>query len=116
MAHKKDSLIAAILAVDDCTPANGGLCVYPGSHKLGPLEDFSDVKGFHYLDPKKFPLEKATPLTLKKGQVSARSNSCAFVYFRNWEWTFALQSVILNNHLISTNKRPNAIIYCHRTV
>ena len=70
MPYKNDSLIAVILAVDDCTPSNGGLCVYPGSHKLGPLEDVSDAKGFHYIDPKKFPISGATPLTLKRGQVS----------------------------------------------
>lgn len=68
MAHKNDSLIAALIAVDDCKPSNGGMCVYPGSHKLGPQEDVSDTKGFHYLDPKKFPLDGATPVTLKRGQ------------------------------------------------
>ena len=69
MAHKDDSLIAVLVAVTDCEPSNGGLCVYPGSHKLGPQEDVSDAKGYHYLDPTKFPLEKATSVTLKKGQV-----------------------------------------------
>lgn len=68
MAHKNDSLIAVLVAVDDCLRTNGGMCVYPGSHKLGPQLDVSDAKGFHYLDPQKYPIEKATTANIKKGQ------------------------------------------------
>ena len=67
--YKKHSMVAVFVNLDDSSPENGGLCVYPGSHKLGPLEDASENPYYHYLDPKKYPLEKATPLTLKRGQV-----------------------------------------------
>ncbi|XP_047470682.1 phytanoyl-CoA dioxygenase, peroxisomal-like isoform X1 [Penaeus chinensis] len=66
---KNDSMIAVFVSLDDADPQNGGLCVYPGSHKLGPQEDCSSVPGWHYLSQEKFPIEKATPLTLKRGQV-----------------------------------------------
>ena len=36
---KNDSLIAVFIHLDDCTPENGGLAIYPGSHLLGPQED-----------------------------------------------------------------------------
>ncbi|CAL4122245.1 unnamed protein product [Meganyctiphanes norvegica] len=66
---EKDSMIAVFVSMDDADPHNGGLCVYPGSHKLGPQEDVSNVDGWHYLSQEKFPLENATPLSLKKGQI-----------------------------------------------
>ncbi|XP_012523356.1 probable alpha-ketoglutarate-dependent hypophosphite dioxygenase [Monomorium pharaonis] len=73
---KKHSMMAVFLHLDDTTPENGGLAVYPGSHKLGPLEDHApkeaaDGKGeqFHWVDPKKYPLSKAVPISAKKGEV-----------------------------------------------
>lgn len=66
---KKDSMIAVFLSLDAADPSNGGLCVYPGSHKLGPQEDISTAPGYHYLSQEKFPIEKALPLTLTRGQV-----------------------------------------------
>ena len=36
---KNDSMVAAFIHLDDSDPSNGGLAVYPGSHKNGPLED-----------------------------------------------------------------------------
>lgn len=66
---EKDSMIAVFISLDAADPDNGGLCVYPGSHKLGPQEDVSNVTNYHYLDQEKFPIEKATPLTLKQGQI-----------------------------------------------
>ena len=36
---KNDSMVAAFIHLDDSDPDNGGLAVYPGSHKIGPLED-----------------------------------------------------------------------------
>lgn len=48
---EKDSLVAAFLHLDPANPENGGLFVYPGSHKLGPQEDVGAREGnFHYLD------------------------------------------------------------------
>ncbi|XP_043272964.1 probable alpha-ketoglutarate-dependent hypophosphite dioxygenase [Venturia canescens] len=71
--HKKHTMLAIFLHLDDTTPENGGLAVYPGSHKLGPLQDHgvTDEKGesYHYVDPKKFPLSDATPVTAKKGEI-----------------------------------------------
>lgn len=72
--HKKHTMLAVFLHLDDTTPENGGLAVYPGSHKLGPLEDFgvADEKTgeqFHYADPEKYPLSKAVPVTAKKGEI-----------------------------------------------
>lgn len=66
---KKDSMVAIFFNLDDSSPDNGGLCVYPGSHKHGPQEDVSDDPRYHFLDKVKYPIEKATPLHLKKGQV-----------------------------------------------
>nr|CAD7602954.1 unnamed protein product [Timema genevievae] len=41
--------VAVFIHMDDTTPENGGLAVYPGSHKLGPLEDKGVLeKGMHY--------------------------------------------------------------------
>ncbi|KAJ8673489.1 hypothetical protein QAD02_004751 [Eretmocerus hayati] len=36
---KKHTMMAVFIHMDDTTPGNGGLCVYPGSHKLGPIPD-----------------------------------------------------------------------------
>ncbi|KAG7200119.1 hypothetical protein KM043_000561 [Ampulex compressa] len=70
---KKHTMLAVFLHLDDTTPENGGLAIYPGSHKLGPLEDhgLSDEKGeqYHYVDPKKFPISGATPVSAKRGEV-----------------------------------------------
>lgn len=49
--YEKDSMVAAFLHLDAADPQNGGLFVYPGSHKLGPLEDYGAKVGeFHYVD------------------------------------------------------------------
>ncbi|XP_063978509.1 phytanoyl-CoA dioxygenase, peroxisomal-like [Diachasmimorpha longicaudata] len=70
---KKHSMLAVFLHLDDTTPENGGLAVYPGSHKLGPLKphtshDEQNGTTF-YVDPEKYPLNKATPVTAKKGEI-----------------------------------------------
>lgn len=67
-------MVAVFLHIDDSDPENGGLCVYPGSHKLGPLEDFgTKVDGgegdFHWADPNKYPVDGATPVKAKRGEV-----------------------------------------------
>ncbi|XP_034256157.1 probable alpha-ketoglutarate-dependent hypophosphite dioxygenase isoform X1 [Thrips palmi] len=70
--HKKHSLMAVFLHMDDTTPENGGLCVYPGSHKLGPLPSQTNITNglaFHWCDPARFPIEGATPITAKKGEI-----------------------------------------------
>ncbi|KOB53206.1 putative alpha-ketoglutarate-dependent hypophosphite dioxygenase, partial [Operophtera brumata] len=50
-SYEKDSMVAAFLHLDAANPENGGLFVYPGSHKLGPQEDVGAKEGnFHYVD------------------------------------------------------------------
>jgi len=67
--YKKDTMVACFINLDDTEPANGGLAVFPGSHKLGPLENKSSTPLFYYVDQEKYPIEKATPVSAKKGQV-----------------------------------------------
>ncbi|XP_066996934.2 phytanoyl-CoA dioxygenase, peroxisomal [Anabrus simplex] len=69
---KNDSMVAVFIHMDDSTPENGCLCVYPGSHKLGPLDDKGiEEKGekYHYVDQNEFPIAGATPICAKKGDV-----------------------------------------------
>ncbi|XP_072930227.1 probable alpha-ketoglutarate-dependent hypophosphite dioxygenase isoform X2 [Epargyreus clarus] len=69
--YQNDSMVAAFIHLDAASPENGGLFVYPGSHKLGPQEDFGPKEGsnFHYVDQKKFPLSGATPVIAEAGDV-----------------------------------------------
>ncbi|XP_075976586.1 phytanoyl-CoA dioxygenase, peroxisomal-like [Anticarsia gemmatalis] len=68
--YEKDSMVAVFLHLDAANPENGGLFVYPGSHKLGPQEDVGQRESnFHYVDQKKFPLEKATPVIAERGDI-----------------------------------------------
>lgn len=70
---RNHTMLAVFLHLDDTTPENGGLAIYPGSHKLGPLEDHgvTDENGeeYHWVDPKKFPLSNAEPVSAKKGEI-----------------------------------------------
>ncbi|CAH0689951.1 unnamed protein product [Spodoptera exigua] len=68
--YKHDSMIAAFLHLDAAGPDNGGLFVYPGSHKLGPQEDIgAKESNFHYVDQTKFPFERAAPVVCERGDV-----------------------------------------------
>lgn len=62
--HEKDSMIAAIIHLDDAPEEKGCLRVYPGSHKLGPLDATGDD---HALDPHAFPIAGATPVAAAAG-------------------------------------------------
>lgn len=70
---KKHTMLAIFLHLDDTTPENGGLCVYPGSHRLGPLKEqrVKDAQGEEtlYVDPERFPISGATPVTAAKGDI-----------------------------------------------
>ena len=70
---KKHTMLAVFVHLDDTTPENGGLCVYPGSHKLGPLpvRQLSDERAdkYFYVDPDKYPISEATPVSAKKGEI-----------------------------------------------
>jgi phytanoyl-CoA hydroxylase len=65
--HEGDSMIAAVLHVDDANVENGCLCVVPGSHKLGALEHCHD--GSFYLPLDEWPLERAVPVEANAGDV-----------------------------------------------
>ncbi|XP_058802893.1 phytanoyl-CoA dioxygenase, peroxisomal-like [Phymastichus coffea] len=72
---KKHSMVAVFVHMDDTTPENGGLCVYPGSHKLGPLKtlELADTDGtadvIRYVDPQRFPIAGAFPISAKRGDI-----------------------------------------------
>ncbi|KAM3955877.1 phytanoyl-CoA dioxygenase, peroxisomal [Aphomia sociella] len=70
--YEKDSMVAAFIHFDAANPENGGLFVYPGSHKLGPQDDVGareTQNNFHYVDQSKFPLERATPVIAERGDI-----------------------------------------------
>lgn len=62
--HRDHSLIAVILHLDDAPVEKGCVCVYPGSHKLGPLESFGQD---HHVSTELFPIGSATPIPAKAG-------------------------------------------------
>ena len=43
-------MLAVFIHLDDTEPENGGLVVFPGSHKLGPQRDAAAVQGVHFVD------------------------------------------------------------------
>jgi ectoine hydroxylase-related dioxygenase (phytanoyl-CoA dioxygenase family) len=63
--HAKDTMIAAIVHLDDAPVEKGCLCVYPGSHKLGPLDQVQE--GGWHLPAEQYSLEGATPLPAEAG-------------------------------------------------
>ena len=65
--HTKHTMAAAIIHLSDATPEMGCFCVYPGTHKLGPLPTVHERA--HYLDPAQYPIDKATPLPAQRGDV-----------------------------------------------
>nr|WP_295370777.1 phytanoyl-CoA dioxygenase family protein [uncultured Sphingosinicella sp.] len=62
--HRDDSVIAVILHFDDAPEEKGCLCVYPGTHKLGPLPA---VGSDHHLPEQQYPIAGATPIPAKAG-------------------------------------------------
>lgn len=64
---EKDQMIAAIIHVSDATNEMGCLRVYPGSHTLGRVSGTNGAIETELLA--KYPLEKATPLEAKAGDV-----------------------------------------------
>jgi len=65
--HEKDSLIAAIIHFDDAPLERGCVHVVSDSHLRGRLPH-ETVDGFH-LDLTEYPIESATPLPAKAGDV-----------------------------------------------
>ena len=62
--HERHSMIAVIIHFDDAPEEKGCLRVYPGSHKLGPLEA---VGSDHHLPTDVYPIDGATPIPAKAG-------------------------------------------------
>jgi len=62
--HEKHTMTAVIFHFDDAPIEKGCLRVVPGSYKLGSLPY---VGADMSLDPKEYPIEKATPLPAKAG-------------------------------------------------
>ncbi len=65
--HERHSMIAAILHFDDAPVEKGCVRVVPGSHKLGPLPHIKE--GGWHLSPDEYPVERATPVPAKAGDV-----------------------------------------------
>jgi ectoine hydroxylase-related dioxygenase (phytanoyl-CoA dioxygenase family) len=64
--HLGNSMTAAILHLDAASENKGCVRVYPGSHKLGPLESFGED---HHVDMERFPLTSATPVEAESGDL-----------------------------------------------
>jgi phytanoyl-CoA hydroxylase len=64
---RTDSMIAATIFLSDADDSTGGFRVYPGSHKLGRLENSSGLNASDSLTP--YPFSGATPLTVHRGDV-----------------------------------------------
>lgn len=64
--HDNNSMIAAIIHLDDAPVEKGCVRVYPGTHKLGPLH--SDQPD-HSFPPEQYSIEKATPCPAEAGDV-----------------------------------------------
>lgn len=65
--HEKDSMIAAIVHLDSAPLEKGCVRVYPGSHKLGRLEQISE--GGWHLPASDYSLEGATACPAEAGDV-----------------------------------------------
>ena len=65
--HAGDSMVAAIVHIDDARVDNGCVCVVPGSHKLGPIEHRHE--GSFYLPLEDWPLARAMPVEADAGDV-----------------------------------------------
>src|SRR3954447_12670604 len=64
--HRGNSMTAAILHLDAAPDEKGCVRVYPGSHKLGPLQSFGQD---HHVDMERFPLSKASPIEAEAGDL-----------------------------------------------
>lgn len=59
---KNDSMVAVFIHLDDSDVENGCLAVFPGSHKLGPLQNASDVPTHFYVSQVKYYVESFSSL------------------------------------------------------
>lgn len=65
--HERHTMIAAIIHFDDAPIEKGCVRVYPGTHKLGPLDDGGTRD--HSLPKEKYSVENATPCPAEAGDV-----------------------------------------------
>ena len=63
----RDSMIAAVVFLGDADDETGCFRLYPGSHKLGRRENTSGLAHSELLS--EYPLEDATPVPAKRGDV-----------------------------------------------
>ena len=61
------SSVLATIFLSDADENAGGMRVYPGSHKLGRLENSSGMQRSESLQV--YPLERATPINARRGDV-----------------------------------------------
>lgn len=64
--HENDSMIAAIVHLDDAPLQKGCVRVVPGTHKLGYLKTAADG---HHLPIDQYPIDDATPCPAEAGDV-----------------------------------------------
>jgi len=64
--HRGTSMTAAILHLDSAPDEKGCVRIYPGSHKLGPLEAHGQD---HHVDTDRFPLADAMPVEAEAGDL-----------------------------------------------
>ncbi len=62
--HERHSMIAVIIHFDDAPEEKGCLRVYPGTHKLGPIEAIGQD---HHAPEDVYPIAGATPIPAKAG-------------------------------------------------
>jgi len=65
--HADDTMLAAVIYLEDATVEGGCLCVMPGVHRQGSLSHQHD--GSHYLATEEYPIEAATPCEGKAGDL-----------------------------------------------
>jgi phytanoyl-CoA hydroxylase len=64
---KLASMVAATIFLGDADEITGGMRLFPGSHRLGRLNSSSGLNRSETL--KDYPLEKATPISARRGDV-----------------------------------------------
>lgn len=106
----RDTMIAGIIHVSDATDEMGCLRIYPGSHKLGRVEESQGTVANEVLA--KYPIENATVVEAQKGDV------VFFHYFtlhgsmpnrsKNVRKTVLTQLYSGKDDIEGTNQHPNA--------
>ena len=64
---RHDTMIAAVIFLSDADDRTGGFRIYPGSHKLGRMQQSSGLQASESL--RRYPLEGATPIEAHRGDI-----------------------------------------------